>query len=122
MVRVCLLIFEGCSVYLIGLPNWHLDSDSKHHSWPVNPVFYCTVHVNPKFNKKALTKSCGFFDKMKEKVRCQPNIVTYNILLRAYAQACQGDKVNALFKDVETNEIRTNVYTYNGVMDAYGKH
>ena len=59
---------------------------------------------------------------MKEKVKCQPNIVTYNIILRAYARACQVDKVNALFKDVETNDIGTNVYTYNGVMDAYGKH
>ena len=59
---------------------------------------------------------------MKEKVICQPNIVTYNILLRAYAQACQVDKVNAVFKDVETNEIGTHVYTYNGVIDAYGNH
>ena len=27
-----------------------------------------------------------------------------------------------MFKDVEINEIGTNVYTYNSVMDAYGKH
>ena len=57
---------------------------------------------------------------MKEKVRCQPNIVTYNILLRAYAEACQVDKFNALFKDVETNEIGTNVYTFFSMKNTTG--
>jgi len=59
---------------------------------------------------------------MKEKVRCQPNILTYKILHRAYTQACYVDKVNALLKDVEKSDIGRNFYTYKGVMDAYGKH
>lgn len=108
----------------IRLAMWLFSEMRKTGCRPDTSVYNAVIqaHLHTKDKEKALAKACGYLEKMKEKVRCQPNIVTYNILLRAYAQACQVDKVNALFKEVETYEIVTDVYTYNGVMDAYGKH
>eukprot|EP01018_Ginkgo_biloba_P017790 Gb_36199 [translate_table: standard] len=81
-----------------------------------------TAHLHTKDKEKALEKAFGYLEKMKEKPRCQPNLVTYNILLRAYAQAGQVDKVEALFTELQTYKITPDIYTYNGVMDAYGKN
>ncbi|OVA00404.1 Pentatricopeptide repeat [Macleaya cordata] len=81
-----------------------------------------TAHLHSKDKTKALAKALGYFEKMKGIERCKPNNVTYNILLRAFAQARNVDQVNALFKDLEESIISPDTYTYNGVMDAYGKN
>lgn len=80
------------------------------------------AHLHAKDKDKALVKALAYFDKMKGTDRCKPNVVTYNILLRAFAQARNIDQVNALFKDLDESVISPDVYTYNGVMDAYGKN
>ncbi|XVE52410.1 hypothetical protein DITRI_Ditri02bG0120000 [Diplodiscus trichospermus] len=59
-----------------------------------------TAHLHSRDKAKALDKALGYFNKMKGMERCKPNIVTYNILLRAFAQARNVDQVNALFKDL----------------------
>jgi pentatricopeptide repeat protein len=51
---------------------------------------------------------------------CQPNAETCNILLRAFAQARNVNQVNALFKDLDESIVSPVIYTYNGVLDAYG--
>ncbi|XP_043689166.1 pentatricopeptide repeat-containing protein At4g39620, chloroplastic [Telopea speciosissima] len=81
-----------------------------------------TAHLHSRDKSKALDKALGYFEKMKVIERCKPSIVTYNILLRAFAQARNVDQVNALFKDLEVSIISPDIYTYNGVMDAYGKN
>ncbi|XP_042489161.1 pentatricopeptide repeat-containing protein PPR5 homolog, chloroplastic [Macadamia integrifolia] len=81
-----------------------------------------TAHLHSRDKSKALDKSLGYFEKMKVIERCKPNVVTYNILLRAFAQARNVDQVNALFNDLEESIISSDIYTYNGVMDAYGKN
>lgn len=81
-----------------------------------------TAHLHSRYKTKALSKSLGYFDKMKEMERCKPNIVTYNILLRAFAQAKNVNQVDLLFKDLEQSIDSPDIYTYNGVMDAYGKN
>ncbi|KAF6149273.1 hypothetical protein GIB67_026129 [Kingdonia uniflora] len=81
-----------------------------------------TAHLHSRDKSKALAKALGYFEKMKGMERCKPNIVTYNILLRAFAQARNVDQVNALFKDLDESIISPDIYTYNGVMDAYGKN
>ncbi|PIA47961.1 hypothetical protein AQUCO_01400512v1 [Aquilegia coerulea] len=81
-----------------------------------------TAHLHSRDKSKALAKALGYFEKMKGMERCKPNIVTYNILLRAFAQARNVDQVNALFKDLGESIISPDIYTYNGVMDAYGKN
>lgn len=53
--------------------------------------------------------------------RCQPNLVTYNILLRASAQACDVAGVERFFKEMETARIYPDLVSYNGVIGAYGK-
>ncbi|KAJ1696186.1 hypothetical protein LUZ63_004698 [Rhynchospora breviuscula] len=80
-----------------------------------------TAHLHSRDKTKALSKALGYFEKMKAIERCHPNIVTYNILLRAFAQASDVQQVETLFKDMEDSVITPDVYTYNGVMDAYGK-
>ncbi|KAF2585093.1 hypothetical protein F2Q70_00033717 [Brassica cretica] len=81
-----------------------------------------TAHLHTRDKAKALEKVLGYFDKMKGMERCQPNVVTYNILLRAFAQSGKVDRVNALFKDLDMSAVSPDVYTFNGVMDAYGKN
>uniref|UniRef100_A0A5B7BBU5 Putative Tetratricopeptide repeat (TPR)-like superfamily protein isoform 1 n=1 Tax=Davidia involucrata TaxID=16924 RepID=A0A5B7BBU5_DAVIN len=81
-----------------------------------------TAHLHSRDKSKALDKALGYFDKMKGMERCRPNIVTYNILLRGFAQARNVDQVNALFKDLDESIVTPDIFTFNGVMDAYGKN
>lgn len=81
-----------------------------------------SAHLHSRDKAKALAKALGYFEKMKGLERCKPNIVTYNILLRAFAQARKVDQVNALLKDLGESIISPDIYTYNGIMDAYGKN
>lgn len=80
-----------------------------------------TAHLHSRDKAKALAKAVSYFEKMKGMERCQPSIVTYNILLRAFAQAKNVDQVNALFKDLDESIVSADTFTFNGVMDAYGK-
>ncbi|PKU74097.1 Pentatricopeptide repeat-containing protein [Dendrobium catenatum] len=82
-----------------------------------------TAHLHSRDKSKALSKAYGYFEKMKGlNERCQPNIVTYNILLRAFAQAGDLKQVDTIFKDLDSSFISPDIYTYNGIMDAYGKN
>uniref|UniRef100_A0A0E0NL14 Pentacotripeptide-repeat region of PRORP domain-containing protein n=1 Tax=Oryza rufipogon TaxID=4529 RepID=A0A0E0NL14_ORYRU len=80
------------------------------------------AHLHSRDKSKALAKALGYFEKMKTIDRCQPNIVTYNILLRAFAQAGDTKQLDILFKDLDESPVSPDIYTYNGVMDAYGKN
>ncbi|CAA7396070.1 unnamed protein product [Spirodela intermedia] len=81
------------------------------------------AHLRQRDRAKALAKAWGYFEKMKAMERCQPNVVTYNILLRAYAQAGDTQRVEALFRELDEGggAVAADGYTFNGVMDAYGK-
>lgn len=81
-----------------------------------------TAHLHSRDKMKALDKALGYFDKMKGMERCKPNIVTYNILLRAFAHAKNAEQVNIMFRDLEESIVSPDIFTYNGVMDAYGKN
>jgi pentatricopeptide repeat protein len=81
-----------------------------------------TAHLHSCDKIKALAKARGYFEKMKTIERCQPNIVTYNILLRAFAQASDVQQVELLFKDLGESTITPDIFTYNGIIDAYGKN
>ncbi|KAI8540756.1 hypothetical protein RHMOL_Rhmol08G0009900 [Rhododendron molle] len=81
-----------------------------------------TAHLHSRDKSRALDKAIGYFDKMKGMEKCRPNIVTYNILLRAFAQARNVDKVVSLFKDLDESIVSPDIFTFNGVMDAYGKN
>ncbi|KAF7849887.1 hypothetical protein BT93_L0173 [Corymbia citriodora subsp. variegata] len=81
-----------------------------------------TAHLHSSDKAKALAKALGYFGKMKGMERCKPNVVTYNILLRAFAQARNVEQVNDLFKDLHDSIVSPDRYTFNGVMDAYGKN
>ncbi|XP_057763360.1 pentatricopeptide repeat-containing protein At4g39620, chloroplastic-like [Arachis stenosperma] len=81
-----------------------------------------TAHLHSRNKAKALGKALNYFEKMKEMERCKPNIVTYNILLRAFAQARNANQVNSLFGDLDESIISPDIYTFNSVMDAFGKN
>ncbi|XP_073280297.1 pentatricopeptide repeat-containing protein At4g39620, chloroplastic-like [Primulina huaijiensis] len=81
-----------------------------------------TAHLHSRDKSKALAKALMYFDKMKGMERCKPTVVTYNILLRAFAQARNIDQVNNLFKDLSESIVTPDIFTFNGVMDAYGKN
>ncbi|KAL6993101.1 hypothetical protein U1Q18_011220 [Sarracenia purpurea var. burkii] len=81
-----------------------------------------TAHLHSRDKSKALAKALGYFDKMKGMERCRPNVVTYNILLRGFAQARNVSQVDTLFKDLDESIISPDIFTFNGVMDAYGKN
>jgi pentatricopeptide repeat protein len=53
--------------------------------------------------------------------RCLPNLVTYNIFLRACAQSGEVERVQGFFKEMVAAHIYPDIFSYNGVIDAYGK-
>ncbi|KAG0471692.1 hypothetical protein HPP92_016238 [Vanilla planifolia] len=72
-----------------------------------------TAHLHSRDKVKALSKAFGYFQKMKGlNERCQPNIVTYNILLRAFAQAGDIKQVEAIFKDLDSSIITPDIYIF----------
>ncbi|CAI9109295.1 OLC1v1009097C1 [Oldenlandia corymbosa var. corymbosa] len=81
-----------------------------------------TAHLHSRDKAKALSKALGYFEKMKGMERCPPNVVTYNILLRACAQARDVDQVKVLLEDLDKSIVTPDIFTFNGLMDAYGKH
>ncbi|XP_049391882.1 pentatricopeptide repeat-containing protein PPR5 homolog, chloroplastic [Solanum stenotomum] len=81
-----------------------------------------SAHLHSRDKSKALTKAMGYFEKMKGMERCSPSIVTYNILLRAFAQAKNVEQVDALLKDLDESIVTPDIFTFNGLMDAYGKN
>nr|XP_016444053.1 PREDICTED: pentatricopeptide repeat-containing protein At4g39620, chloroplastic-like [Nicotiana tabacum] len=81
-----------------------------------------SAHLHSRDKSKALAKAMGYFEKMKGMERCSPSIVTYNILLRAFAQAKNVEQVDALLKDLEDSIVTPDIFTFNGLMDAYGKN
>lgn len=81
-----------------------------------------SAHLHSRDKVKALEKALAYFKKMKGMERCKPNVVTYNILLRAFAQAQNVAQVNSLFEDLKESIVSPDIYTFNGVMDAYGKN
>ncbi|XP_020589669.1 pentatricopeptide repeat-containing protein At4g39620, chloroplastic-like [Phalaenopsis equestris] len=81
------------------------------------------AHLHSRDKSKALSKAYAYFEKMKGlSDRCQPNIVTYNILLRAFARSGDLKQVDAIFNDLDSTIISPDIYTYNGIMDAFGKN
>ncbi|XP_055833362.1 pentatricopeptide repeat-containing protein PPR5 homolog, chloroplastic [Solanum dulcamara] len=81
-----------------------------------------SAHLHSRDKSKALTKAMSYFEKMKGMERCSPSIVTYNILLRAFAQAKNVEQVDALLKDLNESIVTPDIFTFNGLMDAYGKN
>nr|TKW41611.1 hypothetical protein SEVIR_1G328200v2 [Setaria viridis] len=73
------------------------------------------AHLHSRDKSKALAKALGYFEKMKSIERCQPTIVTYNILLRAFAQA--GDTKQRM----KSKQCRPDVITFNILIDSYGR-
>lgn len=80
-----------------------------------------TAYLYSKDTGRGFEKALQLFEAMKKKAKCQPNLVTYNILLRASAQACDVAGVERFFKEMETARIYPDLVSYNGVIGAYGK-
>ncbi|KAL0291732.1 UNVERIFIED_CONTAM: Pentatricopeptide repeat-containing protein PPR5, chloroplastic [Sesamum calycinum] len=133
----CFLLFEELGKsdkWLQCLESWARKGQTRMAMWlfsemrnsgckPDTSVYNAliTAHLHSRDKSKALVKALWYFEKMKGMERCKPSIVTYNILLRAFAQARNVDQVNALFKDLDESIVTPDIYTFNGVMDAYGK-
>ncbi|KAM3359729.1 pentatricopeptide repeat-containing protein PPR5, chloroplastic isoform X2 [Capsicum galapagoense] len=81
-----------------------------------------SAHLHSRDKSKALTKAMGYFEKMKGMERCSPSIVTYNILLRAFAQAKNVEQVDSLLKDLDESVVTPDIFAFNGLIDAYGKN
>lgn len=79
-------------------------------------AFLCSEDVGRGFEK-----ALRLLEEMKQKPKCQPNLVTYNILLRASAQACDVARVESFFKEMEESRVYPDIVSFNGVIGAYGK-
>lgn len=80
-----------------------------------------TAYLSSKDKGRGFEKALQLFEAMKKKAKCQPNLVTYNILLRASAQACDVARVERFFKEMEASRIYPDIVSYNGVIGAYGQ-
>jgi len=58
------------------------------------------------------------YAKMKE-LNCMPNTVTYNVLMRMFADSKSTDMVLKLKKEMDENEIEPNVNTYKVLISMY---
>lgn len=70
-----------------------------------------------------LEKGVGLLMEMK-KTRSrtsQPDIVTYNSLIRAFAQVGDLDRVHSLFQDLQKARVKPVVHTFNLILGSYGK-
>lgn len=121
--------FYGKLISILGkkgqlrLAIWLFREMRKHGCRPDSSVYNSLISAHLRSNNKemALVKAFGYFEEMKKKVRCQPNLVTYNTLLRACAQAKQTQKMDELFKEMEHAGFKPDIYTFNGILDAHGK-
>ncbi|KAL3677179.1 hypothetical protein R1sor_027127 [Riccia sorocarpa] len=79
------------------------------------------VHLRGDDKEKGFQKAIDLLTDMKLRRACQPNVVTYNILLRAAAQLGHDEKVDEFFAYMLHGDLVPDVCTYNGLIDAYGK-
>ncbi|KAL2608780.1 hypothetical protein R1flu_027353 [Riccia fluitans] len=79
------------------------------------------VHLRSDDKEKGFQKAIDLMQDMKVKRSCQPNVVTYNILIRAAAQLGHDEKVEEFFAYMLDADLVPDLYTYNGLIDAYGK-
>lgn len=96
----------------------------KHGCRPDSSVFNALINAHMRNNNNkdmALVKALSYYEQMKNTTHCKPNLVTYNTLLRACAQAKQHEKLEELFKEMELEGFKPDIYTFNGVLDAHGK-
>lgn len=80
-----------------------------------------TAYLHSRDKGRGFEAAMKLFEKMKQKPKCQPNLVTYNILLRASAQLGDVVQVDRFFKEMEAAKIYPDLVTYNGVIGAYAE-
>lgn len=108
----------------LRLAVWLFKEMKKHGCRPDTSVLNSLIsaHVRNNNNKEvALVKALGYYEVMKKTSRCQPNLVTYNTLLRACAQAKETKKMEDLFNEMDLAGLKPDTYTFNGILDAHGK-
>lgn len=108
----------------LRLAIWLFKEMKKHGCRPDTSVLNSLInaHLRNNNNKEvALVKALNYYELMKKTSRCKPNLVTYNTLLRACAQAKQTQKMEDLFKEMELSGFKPDIYTFNGILDAHGK-
>ena len=108
----------------VRLAIWLFREMKKHRCRPDSSVYNALINAHLRNNKNkeaALVKAFDYLAEMKNKILCKPNLVTYNTILRACAQAKQTKKMEELFKEMEDAGIKPDAYTFNGILDAYGK-
>lgn len=68
-------------------------------------------------------KGLSLLEEMKERKQkySQPSIVTYNILLKAFADVGDFDRVNLLFDELQEAGLGPDLYTLNVIIGAYGR-
>ncbi|KAG0581677.1 hypothetical protein KC19_4G271000 [Ceratodon purpureus] len=101
-----------------------LFTEAKRNGHRPDTSFYnalITAHLHNRDKRGGFQKALQLLETMKQRIRCQPNLVTYNILLRASARACDVALVERFFQEMEAAKIYPDLVSYNGVIGAYGK-
>ncbi|KAH7315347.1 hypothetical protein KP509_21G045800 [Ceratopteris richardii] len=103
---------------------WLFKEMKKQGCRPDTSVFNSLInaHIRNSSNKEiALVKALKYFEYMKTTRHCKPNLVTYNTLLRACAQAKEHKRLEQLFEEMCQEGIKPDICTFNGIIDAHGK-
>lgn len=77
-----------------------------------NPIFGCISKLGD------VNSAHRMFAKMKD-LKCRPNTVTYNILMRMFADKKSTDMVLKLRKEMDENEIEPNANTYRVLISTF---
>ncbi|KAI8005153.1 Pentatricopeptide repeat-containing protein [Camellia lanceoleosa] len=76
-----------------------------------NPIFRCIL-------KAGMNAAHRTFVRMKE-LKCQPNTVTYNVLMRMFVDSKSTDMVLKLKKEMDEKEIEPNENTYRVLISMF---
>lgn len=90
------------------------------HELDPTPQLY-TALLGAYCRNNLLDHALSVLAQMKTLPRCQPDVYTYSILLKACAEAALFDLVDTLYQDMSDRLVHPNTVTQNIVLSGYGK-
>ncbi|XP_059623743.1 small ribosomal subunit protein mS78 (rPPR3a)-like [Cornus florida] len=74
-------------------------------------------------NSKKFDKITGFFHELPEKLSIKPNVVSYNIMIKAFCEMGTLDSAISMLDEMEKNGLDPDVITFNTLLDTfYGRN
>ncbi|GAA0156761.1 hypothetical protein LIER_14173 [Lithospermum erythrorhizon] len=80
-----------------------------------------TALIDTYCRNNAITEAFSVLEQMKTLPLCQPDVYTFNILIKACIDDCRFDLVDLLYEQMDECSITPNTFTQTFVLSGYGK-